>query len=396
MKTVKTVNTDLALVGGGLANGLIALELARSRPELRFVLLERGTVLGGEHTWSFHETDLDARARDLVAPLVVRSFEGHDVRFPGHRRALQGAYHAVLSERLHEVALERCRDRVRLEADVVEVDPSAVGLADGTRIEAQGVLDGRGFVDSPHIELGYQKFLGRVLELETPHAIEHPVLMDATVEQRDGFRFFYVLPFSERSVLVEDTRYSDGPELAREAMRDEIDRYAASLGLDVARVASEEEGVLPVVLSGDIEAFWAESGDVPRTGLRAGLFHPTTGYSLPEAARLAVALAEAELDSKSLLRLIRRRSLELWRRGGFFRLLNRMLFRAAAPEERYRVLERFYRLPEPLIARFYANRATLADKIRILTGRPPVPIGRAVRCLSPSRRPGAAMVESRS
>ena len=38
---------------------------------------------------------------------------------------------------------------------------------------------------------------------------------DATVEQLDGFRFLYTLPFGPDQLLVEDTRYSDGPALPR-------------------------------------------------------------------------------------------------------------------------------------------------------------------------------------
>jgi len=72
----------------------------------------------------------------------------------------------------------------------------------------------------------------------------------------------------------------------------------------------------------------------------------------------------------------------VWRERSFYRLLNRMLFRAAEPGQRYKVLERFYRLPTPLIERFYAGEATLGDKLRILSGKPPVPIGRALSCLS--------------
>jgi lycopene beta-cyclase len=45
------------------------------------------------------------------------------------------------------------------------------------------------------------------------------------------------------------------------------------------------------------------------------------------------------------------------------------------------VLERFYRLPQPLIQRFYAGRAGLADKARILIGKPPVPIGAALKVM---------------
>ena len=58
-----------------------------------------------------------------------------------------------------------------------------------------------------------------------------------------------------------------------------------------------------------------------------------------------------------------------------------MIFHAAAPHERYRIFERFYRLSEPLIARFYSGDLTMLDKARILTGRPPVPIGAALRSL---------------
>ena len=47
----------------------------------------------------------------------------------------------------------------------------------------------------------------------------------------------------------------------------------------------------------------------------------------------------------------------------------------------HEILERFYRLPEPLIERFYAGRPTVGDRIRILTGKPPVPVGRALRCM---------------
>ena len=66
---------------------------------------------------------------------------------------------------------------------------------------------------------------------------------------------------------------------------------------------------------------------------------------------------------------------------GYWRLLNRMLFIAAQPDKRREVMERFYRLREPLIERFYAGRSTWFDKARILTGKPPVAIVPALRCL---------------
>jgi len=73
-----------------------------------------------------------------------------------------------------------------------------------------------------------------------------------------------------------------------------------------------------------------------------------------------------------------------WREQRVFRLLNRMLFLGAAPADRYRVLQHFYRLPEPVIERFYAGRLTLADTGRVLTGTPPIPVRHALRCVLPS------------
>jgi lycopene beta-cyclase len=144
--------------------------------------------------------------------------------------------------------------------------------------------------------------------------------------------------------------------------------------------------VLPVALGGDIVRYWAEMAGAPSVGLRAALFHATTGYSLPEVVRTADLLAgmRDHLDSRTLRERLMSRSCELWRRGAFNRALNRMMFLAAEPGQRYRVLERFYRLPRPLIERFFAGRLTLADKARILAGRPPVPIARAIAALPPS------------
>jgi lycopene beta-cyclase len=121
--------------------------------------------------------------------------------------------------------------------------------------------------------------------------------------------------------------------------------------------------------------------------MRAALFHPTTGFSVPEAVSFADDLAaRARFRSEELYPWVRERSTRLWRRGGYFRFLNRMLFRAAEPERRYVVMQRFYRLSEPLIQRFYAGRPTMIDRIRILTGKPPVPMGRALKCLWDSPR----------
>jgi lycopene beta-cyclase len=216
--------------------------------------------------------------------------------------------------------------------------------------------------------------------------VERPVVMDATVAQIDGYRFVYVLPLGPDQLLIEDTRYSDAPGLDRAEITANIEAYAAQRGWTIAETLREEVGVLPIALAGDIDAFWADApGPAADAGMRAALFHPTTGYSSPDAARQAEMIARlppAELTTAPVRAAVIAMSKDAWRDRSFYRLLNRMLFRAARPGERYKVLERFYRLPIPLIERFYAGQATAADKLRILAGRPPVPIGKALACVS--------------
>jgi lycopene beta-cyclase len=51
--------------------------------------------------------------------------------------------------------------------------------------------------------------------------------------------------------------------------------------------------------------------------------------------------------------------------------LNRLLFNAFPADARWNVLERFHRLPEDTIRRFYALELSSEDKAKILCGRPP-------------------------
>jgi lycopene beta-cyclase len=145
--------------------------------------------------------------------------------------------------------------------------------------------------------------------------------------------------------------------------------------------------VLPIVLDGDAERFWSEAGtSVARAGMRAMLFHHTTGYSLPDAVRLADLVASMrDLATVTVATTIRDLALRRWREQSFFRLLNRLMFRAAAPAERYRTLEHFYRLPEELIGRFYAGHPRRRDALRVLSGRPPVPLMRALAVMAGGR-----------
>jgi lycopene beta-cyclase len=371
----------VVIAGGGLAGCLAALALATRRPEVPLLLVEQGESFGGEHIWSFFDADIAAIDRWLVEPMIAQSWAGYDVRFPARERTLPTGYASLRSGLLDRRVREVLRpDQYRLGAPIAALEPGAVVLADGKRIEAAAVIDARGPSRLDALDLGWQKFVGREYRLAAPHGLDRPVVMDARVDQADGYRFVYCLPFGADRLLIEDTYYSTLPDLDREATGSRIEAYAVAQGWRIAELEREETGILPVAMDGDFEAFWPRSDPVGRLGLRGGFFHPVTGYSLPDAVRTAMLLTRVA-DFTVLARILRDEAARLWQKRGFYRLLSRMLFRAAAPAERYRVLEHFYRLDAGLIARFYAGRSTFGDRLRILSGRPPVPIGRALKAM---------------
>lgn len=381
---------DLILVGGGLAASLIAWRLALDRPEVRVTVVERDGRLGGKHTWSFFDGDVSEEDRAWLVPATPHRWpEGYEVYFNRLSRRLDTPYNSMTSGRLHEAVANLLGDRL-VAGEVVEIRSDGVTLADGRVLEAAGVIDARGPAPTPHLDLGWQLFVGRTVRLTQPHGLTRPTIMDATVVQGDAYRFVYLLPFDERTVLVEDTYYVDAPRLDRPLLNRRIDAYIRSRGWTVEAVVDEEDGVLPIALDGDIDAFWAEGAPVAKVGLAGAFFHPTTGYSLPDAVAMARRIAAApDLSTAGLRRLVEARSKALWADRAFYRLLDRMLFRAAEPGNRWKVLRRFYGLSEPLVRRFYSGRSTALDKLRILAGKPPVPIHLALRQLRETRRGNA-------
>lgn len=402
---------DVLVLGGGLSGGLLALALAERG--LSVGLVEGGARLGGNHTWSFHGSDLPEAGWPLVDALVAHRWPGYEVRFPAgaEGRHLPGDYLSITSERFADVMSARLAEagaEVLLDTPARACGAREILLEDGRSLAARLVLDGRGPGSQPvgggprepsspravrgepehhrdaepagglfsEATCGYQKFVGLEVELSRDLERREPLLMDMSVPQHDGFRFVYVLPFSARRVLVEDTVYTNDAALDRTLFRARVLAYLAAQGHVPAAVVREEAGVLPLpwgrdALADDPAAAVAAGAALP-VGYRGGWFHPVTGYSLPAAVRLALALADAAAGGPHAMVAA---AAEAWRRhveaARFCQFLSQLMFTAVAPAERWRLLARFYALPLPTIQRFYALRMTAADRWRLLAGWPP-------------------------
>ena len=382
----------MVILGAGLSGLLTAWRCLELNPKLKITLIDANSEIAGDHTWSFNLNDIDTELQKWVRPFIAHQWDAYDVKFPTRQRTLNITYCTGNSETLKSCVrplIDSGRLSLKLNSRVQDIGEDIVFLEGGEEIQSALILDARGFEPNPERYLGYQKFVGHVIRTEQPHGVERPIIMDATVPQLGGYRFVYCLPYSDTELLVEDTYYADGADMKSQEVDARIRDYIESqLNITSYEVARRETGILPITIAIKPDVYAPMS-----IGIRGGYYHAVTGYSFPDAAKVADRLAHQilllgnggqKITNRNLQLAMQNMQREHYSAERFFRLLNRMLFRAAKPQERYMVLQRFYGLGEGLIERFYAGDLTWRDKVRILIGKPPVPVFKALQNLSES------------
>ena len=104
---------------------------------------------------------------------------------------------------------------------------------------------------------------------KTPHRVDRPVLVDATVDQTGGLRFVQCLP-SRESPARRRRLHFRARRSPTSRPDDRIDSYVATRGWR-RPVDSEWTVVRPLPFGGDFAAFWRLGGArVAKLGLRGG------------------------------------------------------------------------------------------------------------------------------
>ena len=191
------------------------------------------------------------------------------------------------------------------------------------------------------------------------------MLIDATVDQYEGARFMQCIPFSETRMRIEDSYYSDSPDVEPDRSAARLDAYLAKRRWKPAQLEREEVSVLPVAIDGDFGAFWRVGGArVAKLGMRGGFFHPSTGSTISDAVRTALLLTkQRELEGAALHDRFEEEAAASWRRRESYRGFNAALFRSG--HDRRRMLEELYQLDPAFLARFHADKMGMLDRLRL-------------------------------
>ena len=122
-----------------------------------------------------------------------------------------------------------------------------------------------------------QHFKGWVITTEKPcFNVERPRMMDFRVAQEGDCRFLYVLPFNDRTALVEYTIFNDhllAPDDYERSLRAYIDQH---LDTGNYQISETEFGVIPM---SDEPASENPTDHIVRIGTSGGYTKPSTGYT---------------------------------------------------------------------------------------------------------------------
>jgi len=355
----------LLIAGGGVAGSLAALALAKLRPDLRFLLVGEESAFGGGNTLIVDDAGLGDEERALLAPLISHSWDACYAAFPGRSRKLKLIRHCLIPERIDQAVRETLRpDQYRLDAKIVAVRDRSLLLHGGETIAADGAVDARDATHLPALELGWRVSAARAFRFAAPHRVDLPVAVDATLEQKQGCRFFSLLPFSAERLLVEEVRYAAVPDVDAAAAGARIEAYAARRGWKHGVAEGEEGGALPVALGGDFTAYWRLGGArVAKLGARGGFFHPFTGCPLPDALGTALLLAgQRDFGGEALHDTFEAHAMAAWKKRDFHRSFNRRMIEGPGCA----ALAGLYGLDAALIARFFGEELGMLDRRKIM------------------------------
>jgi len=286
---------DVAIVGAGLAGLSLAVRLAALPNPPRILMVDPRTTRERDRTWC----SWSVRPHPFVDCVSHRWLEW--TVGSGNASVVRGSerfpYQRIPSDALYrkaETLLAQAPSVTwALGRSVVDLKETSglvqISFSDGNSVEARRVYDSR----PPGIKTtdGWRQIFSG-LEIRCPGACWNPekvVLMDFQQADENGVRFFYILPLSSDSFLVEDTWLCPAGEnpIFSEA---EILSYASErIGVSGWEILHREKGTIPMFAMPQATS----GGRITAIGTRGGAVRSSSGYAFTRIQQESDALAAA-------------------------------------------------------------------------------------------------------
>jgi lycopene beta-cyclase len=290
---------DYIITGAGAAGLSLAYHLAQTGLSDRSVLLvDEAPKQRNDRTWCFWEVGTGP-----FEAVVARSWEHLWIHHEGRSgRVSIAPYRYKMIEggdfyRFTEAWIAAQPNITRRYGRVERIEERGDGVAvivEGEEHRGRWAFNSIYTPGPRHPAYAYwlQHFKGWVITTAEP--VFDPgaaTFMDFRVEQGDDVRFVYVLPYDERTALVEYTFFS--PALVPQEVYDEglRDYIAGHLGVSSYAIQHVEFGVIPMT---DLPFARRPSPHVMNIGTAGGMTKASTGYTFQriqrQSARIAASL----------------------------------------------------------------------------------------------------------
>jgi lycopene beta-cyclase len=379
---------DIVIVGGGLSGLALAAELAA--PEfaaLSVLVLEKRPAYVRDRTWSYWAPTTGTQHRYSA---LERARWGQWAVSVGDRTCLhtsqQLVYATLDADAFYTAALQTVVQspnmQLQLGSGVASIavhsanQSATVTTEQGVTVQARWAFDARPPQQVAQSAL-VQQFAGWEVHTEHEAFDASTVQLMAFEPHAKGLHFWYVLPYSARSALVESTWIS--PASWQPDTTLELQQYLAQYlqGKPYA-VAYREQGVLPLSAVQQ-----ASASPVVALGRGGGTLRPSTGYAFLDTLAHAKGLADSLRTSlnhggaeKARLswqpQAFTRPATDHWMDAVFLNALSQDWLRA--PQY---FMDLFERVGADGVVAFLSGSASVAQRVAIMRALPVMPFASA-------------------
>jgi lycopene beta-cyclase len=270
-KANKTIDLDIAIIGGGSAGITLAAKLRNCFA----AVVEPRTPAERDCSWALWA---DRHQQKQFATATKGSWRQWRL-IDHHTEVLHSSDHYRYTSLSSAQYMTQCESNLTADValvraaaeDIVATGKGGSFTAAGQHYKAAQLYDSRPpKMAEPSLK---QHFLG--WEIRTKSAIDEPeiaTLMDFRVDQSRGLHFIYVLPFSDRRLLIESTMISKHLE-DKDWYRQAIKQWLQDQNIEIEEKLREEIGIIPMQTVIPVDT------DIASIGAASGAIRLSSGYA---------------------------------------------------------------------------------------------------------------------